>query len=119
MGELCIQCHHIYLRGVALDPKLRLEKEARIHRHHSRRRRLRVFLSAIVMGSGQVLAGRAGRGVALLCIFFFLVLQMLFWNGVVRYPAAVEVGPSAAKIVLLALAFLPAYLIGLAGVLKR
>ena len=34
-------------------------------------------------------------------------------------PAAVEVGPSAAKIVLLALAFLPAYLIGLAGVLKR
>jgi TM2 domain-containing membrane protein YozV len=118
-GELCVQCHHIYLRGVSLDPKLRLEKEASIHRHQGRRRRLRVILSAILMGAGQVLAGRPGRGIGLLLLFFFLVLSAIFWNGVIRYPLGSDTGPSVGKMVLLALFFLPAYLLGLAGVLRR
>jgi TM2 domain-containing membrane protein YozV len=118
-GDLCIQCHHIYLRGAALDPKLRLEKEAQIHRHHSRWRRVRVALSAIVMGAGQVLAGRSGRGIALLALFFFVLLQALFWNGIVRYPVDAGASPSATQIAFLGLLFLPAYLLGLAGVLKR
>jgi Tfp pilus assembly protein PilF len=118
-GEHCSQCHQIYLRGAQLDPKLRLEKEAEIHRHHARRRSLRVVLSAIVMGAGQVLAGRPARGAALLVLFFFLVLELVFWNGVVRYPAGPEASTSIGKAVLIGVAFLPAYLAGLAGVLRR
>jgi tetratricopeptide (TPR) repeat protein/TM2 domain-containing membrane protein YozV len=118
-GELCVQCHHIYLRGTALDPKLRLEKEAEIHRDQMRRRRLRVVFSAVLMGAGQVLGGRAGRGMLLLALFFWLILEVLFWNGIVRYPAEVEAVPSALKMVGLGAVFLPAYLLGLAGVLKK
>jgi TM2 domain-containing membrane protein YozV len=114
-----VQCHHIYLRGTALDPKLRLEKEAEIHRDQMRRRRLRVVFSAVLMGAGQVLGGRAGRGMLLLALFFWLILEVLFWNGIVRYPAEVEAVPSALKMVGLGAVFLPAYLLGLAGVLKK
>lgn len=119
MGDHCSQCHQIYLRGTQLDPRLRLEKEADIHRQHARRRNVRVVLSAMVMGAGQVLAGRPARGAALLALFFVLLMELVFWNGVVRYPIGTDVSPSMFKATLLALVFLPAYLFGLAGVLRR
>jgi tetratricopeptide (TPR) repeat protein len=118
-GRVCHQCHDIFLRGTAIDAKLRLEREAQIHRHQTRRRRIRVALSAILMGSGQILAGRAGRGFVLVCLFFFLLFEFLFWNGIVRYPLGVDATPSLARGILLGLTFVPAYLIGLAGVLRK
>ena len=119
MGDHCSQCHQIYLRGAQLDPRLRLEKEADIHRQQARRRNVRVVLSALVMGAGQVLAGRPTRGAILLSLFFVLLMELVFWNGVVRYPIGPDVTPSIFKAVLLGLVFLPAYLLGLAGVLRR
>lgn len=119
MGDHCSQCHQIYLRGAQLDPKLRLEKEAEIHRHQTRRRSARLVLSAILMGAGQILAGRPVRGAILLLLFCWLLCEVLFWNGVVRYPLGSDPGVPFGKALLLGIIFLPAYLFGLAGVLRR
>lgn len=73
----CDQCHSIFLKAVAVEPSMRLEKEHAIRRHQ-RRRRWAERVLAVFAGAGHVFGGRAIEGTLLLAAFT-AVFAHLWW----------------------------------------
>ncbi|MFO0728319.1 MAG: hypothetical protein U1E65_31350 [Myxococcota bacterium] len=69
--SLCDQCHSIFMKAVAVEPSMRLEKENAIRRFQMRQRWLERGLS-LIAGAGQLVAGRAIEGTIVLSAFVAL-----------------------------------------------
>lgn len=63
--EYCSHCVHLFVLGAGLAPETKGRKLYEIEAHDRRHRLLRRFFSALLPGSGKVLAGAPARGVSL------------------------------------------------------
>lgn len=81
-GTLCGQCTWVFGMRGAVDPTLRRQKEGQVRRHEGRRllwRRLGTLFLA-----GPLLAGRWGRGTALLVFGLFVAALALLPDATIR-----------------------------------
>lgn len=93
-AQYCDQCQSIFLKGIAVEPILRLEKESEV-RSYQRRRRWTERLLSPIAGAGQIFADRPMDG-AVLLFGFLLVLANLRWpDGLIVHPWAM--GPETAS----------------------
>ncbi|HWV37585.1 MAG TPA: tetratricopeptide repeat protein [Vulgatibacter sp.] len=81
-GQECGQCVHVYRRRGVVDPGARARKEAAVWRH--RERRVQLLKVASVVLAGPIVAGKIGRGVALVGLFLFLAALVWMREGVAR-----------------------------------
>jgi tetratricopeptide (TPR) repeat protein len=84
-AQYCEQCQSIFLKAVAVEPVLRLEKENQVSSHQRRRRLLERVLS-LLAGAGNVFADRALIGTTMMFGFFVCLASMLWTEGLIVHP---------------------------------
>ena len=82
--EWCVQCVHLFIKKEAEAARRRVEKEIAISRYQRGRFRFRALLSVLLMGSGQILIGRAIKGFFLLG--FTALIVALWYAGSPMLP---------------------------------
>jgi len=114
-GQECGQCVHVYRRRGVVDPGARARKEAEVRRHRERQDLVRRAASFVLVG--PIVAGRVGRGVALVGVCLFGAALIAFGDGVTR---PVFGGfPSEWKAWVLGVPLAAVYLVGLRAGLKE
>lgn len=107
--SLCDQCHSIFLKAVAVEPSMRLEKEDAIRRYQSRQRWFERGLS-LIAGAGHVFGGRPLEGTVVLTLFLGLFAHSLFraqvnvhaWSLSIELGQAYFIGIGLAAFLLIA-----------------
>lgn len=91
----CEQCQSIFLKGVAVEPMLRLAKEAEVRNHQQMRRWLERLLS-LCAGAGHIFSDSPLIGISLLFAFFLTVANMIWTDGLIVHPWSLGRDASAA-----------------------
>lgn len=97
-GQLCQQCTSVFLTAVAVEPRLRAQKETEV-RAYQRRRRITERVSAVLAGVGHLLSGRPLAGGTLFFIFAVALLTWAFRHGVVVHDWQIAFDGSASAFV--------------------
>ncbi|MBM4354716.1 MAG: hypothetical protein FJ109_13170 [Deltaproteobacteria bacterium] len=84
---LCNQCVHYKLRSSYVDPKETWLREKRIESAIRFRRRAEIVLTLLFPGAGQLLRGRALRGVAFLWLFGMTIGAVFFYSTLASLAA--------------------------------
>lgn len=90
----CSQCQTIFLKAVAVEPGMRIEKERAIRRHQGRAVWGERLLS-LVAGAGHVLGGRPIEGLLLLLAFVGVAVHWLWMDRLSVHPWATGLGLGA------------------------
>ena len=80
-GQLCEQCTSVFLTAVAVEPRLRAQKERQV-RLYQRRRRATERIASLLAGLGHFFAGRPGAGLLLFFLFAVALVARAFRSGV-------------------------------------
>ncbi|HEY5998561.1 MAG TPA: tetratricopeptide repeat protein [bacterium] len=93
-GELCSQCHHIFVKKEGVDARVRVQKMGEIKAWRRRVRVRHLVCAALAPGGGHLSAGRFRAGLLFLLPASFLEARPLFGGG---YPSPWSLaGPAAA-----------------------
>ncbi|MFH1808510.1 MAG: tetratricopeptide repeat protein [Pseudomonadota bacterium] len=105
--DVCAQCFHAFLAPAKnIDANLKIRKEIEVRRHKARGDNVRRLLSALLAGSGHLVAGAPVRGVIGVVLFVTIVSAIFFLGGVVPMPFAVSAGWPLVRTVVLVVLFL-------------
>lgn len=74
-GELCSQCHHIFIKKEGVEARIRVRKMGDIKRRQRLAGARRVFLALLLPGGGHLSAGRFGAG----AVFALPAAMLLAW----------------------------------------
>jgi tetratricopeptide (TPR) repeat protein len=94
-GELCSQCHHIFVKKEGIDARARVEKMSGIKSWRRRLRLRHVACAVLAPGGGHLSAGRFRPGVLLLLPSAFFEARVLLGHGV--FPSPWSLGSAAAS----------------------
>ena len=86
LGEICSQCHTIFVRREGVDARVRVQKMSEIKSWRRLRRVRHIVCAAAVPGGGHLSAGRFLPGLLLLLPASFLAARVLFGAGVYASP---------------------------------
>jgi tetratricopeptide (TPR) repeat protein len=111
-ARYCEQCQSIFLKGIAVEPVLRLEKETDVRNYQRRRRWVERGLS-VLAGGGHMFGERPWLGAGLLFLFCLLLANMLWSEGLIVHPWSLGREASASLPQLLSCGFGALALIGL------
>lgn len=81
-GQLCTQCHSIFVRKEGIEARVRVKKMADIKRGEQIRTGRRLFFALLLPGGGHLAAGRYGWGAFLLLPASFAVARVLMVKNV-------------------------------------
>lgn len=116
---MCGQCISVFVRRSGVDAPDRIRKEIEVRRFR-KRQRLTVRLAGLVVGGGgHVLAGRIGGGVLFIVVFSLVLAEVLFWDGFLRVPFALDLSVSGVRVGLYVGAFLLLYAVSVRHLLKH
>ena len=106
-GELCSQCHHIFVKKEGVDARVRVQKMGEIKARRGRVRLRHLVCAALAPGGGHLSAGRFRAGLLLLFPASFLGVRLVAGGGFpspwsLEGPAAAW-GSAAAAVLLVAL----------------
>ena len=94
-GELCLQCHHIFVKKEGVDARVRVQKMGDI-KSWGRLLRVRHIVCAVLApGGGHLSHGRFWPGVLLLLPASFLEARVLFGQG--EFPSPWSLGSGASS----------------------
>jgi tetratricopeptide (TPR) repeat protein len=94
-GELCSQCHHIFVKKEGVDARSRVQKMGEIKAWHRMLRIRHIVCAALAPGGGHLSGGRFWPGVALLLPASFLEARLVFGGG--QFPSPWSLGGAAAS----------------------
>jgi hypothetical protein len=92
-GELCLQCHHIFVKKEGVDARLRVQKMGEIKAWRRLVRIRHIVCAALAPGGGHLSAGRFRTGLLLLLPASFIEARF-FLGGGFASPWSLE-GPAA------------------------
>jgi tetratricopeptide (TPR) repeat protein len=95
IGELCSQCHHIFVKKEGVDARVRVQKMGEIKSWHRLQRYRHIACAALIPGGGHLSAGKLRSGLLLLLPASFLVARVLFGAGVYASPWSLGSGASS------------------------
>ncbi len=116
---MCSQCISVFVRRTGVDAPDKIRKELEVRRFRRRQRLVVRTVGLFVSGAGHLLEGRIASGAVFLFLFSLLVSKVLFWNGVLRPPVALDHGSSPMRITGYGLVFVALYLFSLRHLLKH
>ncbi len=90
----CGQCYHAFVAKEAVDPQARVQKEIEVHRYQARTARVRRVVSLMLVGAGQMLAGRSLTGFVFLTCFVSCIWAVLLALNIVPEPVPYLSEPS-------------------------
>lgn len=93
-ASYCEQCQSIFLKTIAVEPTLRLQKEGEVISYQKRRRWTERLLS-LIAGAGDIFSGRPIFGMFLLFFFLTAIAVIRFTEGFVVNPWNVGFDPAA------------------------
>lgn len=96
-ASYCDQCQSIFLKAIAVEPVLRLQKESEVIRYQQRRRWTERLLS-IVAGAGEIFAGRPIAGTLLVFLLVVALSVFKFNEGFIVNPWTVTFDQAAATL---------------------
>jgi hypothetical protein len=93
-GELCSQCHHIFVKKEGVDARVRVQKMGEIKSWHRLLRIRPIVCAVFAPGGGHLSSGRFWPGLLLLLPASFLEARLLFGGG--EFPSPWSLGGAAA-----------------------
>jgi tetratricopeptide (TPR) repeat protein len=94
-GELCSQCHHIFVKKEGVDARVRVQKMGDIKSWGRRLRVRHIACAVLAPGGGHLSNGRFWPGVALLLPASFLEARVLLGHG--EFPSPWSLGSAASS----------------------
>ncbi len=94
-GELCSQCHHIFVKKEGVDARVRVQKMGDIKSWQRLMRVRHIACAALAPGGGHLSSGRFWPGVLMLLPASFFEARVLLGHGV--FPSPWSLGSAAAS----------------------
>lgn len=94
-GELCSQCHHIFVKKEGVDARIRVQKMGEIKSWRRLLRIRHIVCAVFAPGGGHLSSGRFRAGLLLLLPASFLESRLLFGAG--EFPSPWSLGGVAAS----------------------
>ena len=93
--ELCLQCHHIFVKKEGVDARVRVQKMGDIKTWERVLRVRHIACAVIAPGGGHLSKGRFGPGVLMLLPASFFEARVLLGHG--KFPSPWSLGSAAAS----------------------
>jgi tetratricopeptide (TPR) repeat protein len=93
-GELCSQCHHIFVKKEGVDARVRVQKMGEIKSRGRLRRVRHIVCAALAPGGGHLSNGRFVPGLLLLLPASFLEVRLLGYGS---FPSPWSLGSAASS----------------------
>jgi hypothetical protein len=110
LPDICFHCLSIFFEKRKIDQKIKEKKEKQVRRFQGRQDVIWRLLTYGLPGGGHLWIGFPGLAVLYLFIFFYLILNLIFWNGILRDPLSLHTASSLFQIAIFILFFLGYYL---------
>jgi tetratricopeptide (TPR) repeat protein len=114
---LCQQCVNVFARKNVVGPPVKIRKQIEVAQFRLRIERLSYLFGVLCSGAGHVFSGLPVRGTVHAFIFLFILSNIVFRRGVIRYPYGIE--PLFMRLTPLGIALVAVYLLSLRGLYKQ
>jgi tetratricopeptide (TPR) repeat protein len=84
-GDLCSQCHHIFIKKEGIEARIRVQKMTAIKKHRRIQKGLRLLSAFLAPGGGHLVAGRFWWGMVFLLPASFFEARVLLGQG--KFPS--------------------------------
>jgi tetratricopeptide (TPR) repeat protein len=83
---ICFNCYRIFVQREKLHPKIVEKKSLQVQSFQKESHFISRFLSAFLVGFGQLWKGYFCGGLFLAFLFFIILLRFIYWEGIVKLP---------------------------------
>ena len=81
--SICNDCHRFYVKNEIKDNKKRIEITQRVYRWKKRLKMINIASSLFIPGSGSILRGQTIRGMLMLSVFCYLLVEYITSFGLI------------------------------------